>query len=206
MIGFYNYTVILTYLSLASSLVGIFLAINENPMGAIWALLFSGLCDMFDGRVASTKKDRTDIQRAFGIQIDSLCDAVAFGVLPAIIVYSSGFNKPYFLPLLIFFALAAIIRLAYFNVTEEERQRNTTEKRRYFLGLPVTSSAIILPFFFCLMRIFGGIFDWIFIASFAVVAVLFITPVKIAKANTRASILFIILGAAEFVCLLIASS
>lgn len=206
MIGFYNYTVILTYLSLASSIVGVFLAINGNPMGAIWALLFSGLCDLFDGRVASTKKNRTDDERSFGIQIDSLCDAVAFGVLPAIIAYCSGFNKIYFIPLLVFFALAAIIRLAYFNVTEEERQRTTNEKRRYFLGLPVTSSAIILPFFFCLMHIFGGIFEWVFIGVFALVAILFITPVKIAKANLTTSILFIILGIAEFVCLLVASS
>ena len=205
MIGFYNYTVILTYLSLASAVAGIFLAVNGNPMGAIWALLLSGLCDLFDGRVASTKKDRTDNERAFGIQIDSLCDAVAFGVLPAVITYCSGFNNNYFLPLLIFFVLAAIIRLAYFNVTEEERQQTTTERRRYFLGLPVTSSAIILPFFFCLMHIFGGIFKWIFFAAFATVGILFITPIKVTKANAFTSVLYIILGIAEFICLLVAS-
>ncbi len=205
MIGFYNYTVILTYLSLASSAVGMFLAITGNPMGAIWALLFSGLCDMFDGRVASTKKDRTDNERSFGIQIDSLCDVIGFGVLPAIIAFCSGFDEVYFIPVLVFFVLAAIIRLAYFNVTEEERQRTTNEKRRYYLGLPVTSSAIIVPFFFCLMRIFGGVFNWVFIIAFTAVAVLYITPVKIAKANSLMSVLLIILGIAEFVCLLIAS-
>ena len=205
MIGFYNYTVILTYLSLASAVAGIFLAVNGSPLGAIWALLLSGLCDLFDGRVASTKKDRTANERAFGIQIDSLCDAVAFGVLPAVIAYCSGFNNTYFLPLLIFFVLAAIIRLAYFNVTEEERQQTTTERRRYFLGLPVTSSAIILPFFFCLMHIFGGIFKWVFFAAFAAVGILFITPIKVTKANAFTSVLYIILGIAEFICLLVAS-
>ena len=206
MIGFYDYTVILTYLSLASSTLGIFLAINGNPLGAIWALLLSGLCDLFDGRVASSKKNRTEAERNFGIQIDSLCDAVGFGVLPAVIAYCSGFNNVYYIPLYIFFVLAAIIRLAYFNVTEEERQKTTTEKRRYFLGLPVTPSAIILPFFFCLMHILGGIFNGIFIIAFAAVGILFITPIKIAKANKYTAILFIILGIAEFICLLIASS
>ena len=205
MIGFYDYTVILTYLSLASSTLGIFLAISGNPLGAIWALLFSGLCDLFDGRVASTKKNRTETERNFGIQIDSLCDTVGFGILPAVITYSLGFNKMYYIPLYVFYILAAVIRLAYFNVTEEERQRTTKEKRRYFLGLPVTSAAIILPFFFCLMSIWGGIFKWLYLAAFAAVAILFITPIKIAKANKYTSILFIVLGAAEFIYLLIAS-
>ena len=205
MIGFYDYTVILTYLSLASSTLGIFLAISGNPLGAIWALLFSGLCDLFDGRVASTKKNRTETERNFGIQIDSLCDTVGFGILPAVITYSLGFNKMYYIPLYVFYILAAVIRLAYFNVTEEERQRTTKEKRRYFLGLPVTSAAIILPFFFCLMSIWGGIFKWLYLAAFAAVGILFITPIKIAKANKYTSILFIILGAAEFIYLLIAS-
>lgn len=40
---------------------------------------------MFDGRVARTKKNRTAEQKGFGIQIDSLCDIVAFGILPAVI-------------------------------------------------------------------------------------------------------------------------
>lgn len=205
MIGFYNYTVILTYMSLASSVVGIFLAASGNPLAAVWAMLFSGLCDLFDGRVASTKKDRTDDEKTFGIQIDSLCDVIGFGVLPAVIAYCFGFDAPYFIPLYVFFVLAAIIRLAYFNVTEEKRQLETKERRKSFLGLPVTSSAIILPFFFCLAYIFGGTFDWIFIAVFALIGVLYITPVKIPKANLFTSILFIILGTLEFACLLIAS-
>lgn len=48
-------------------------------------LLLCGLFDAFDGRVARRKKDRTELERQFGIQIDSLTDLVAFGVLPACI-------------------------------------------------------------------------------------------------------------------------
>lgn len=75
MIGFYNYTVILTYLGLTSSAVGIFaLCYNPNAFTlAICLLLFSGMCDMFDGRVARTKQ-RTSIEENFGAQIDSLSD------------------------------------------------------------------------------------------------------------------------------------
>ena len=60
MIGFYDYTVILTYISFASAVSGIFCASTGHVRWAIVFLAFSGLCDMFDGKVASTKKDRTE--------------------------------------------------------------------------------------------------------------------------------------------------
>ena len=68
-IGYYNYTVVLTYLGMVSACIAIFLAIEGNPFLSIWFMLFSGLCDMFDGTVASTKKDRDEDQKKFGIQI-----------------------------------------------------------------------------------------------------------------------------------------
>lgn len=73
MIGFYDYTVVATYISLISSVLGMFCAINGKMALAVSCLAFSGLCDMFDGKIARTKKDRTDDEKAFGIQIDSLC-------------------------------------------------------------------------------------------------------------------------------------
>ena len=87
MLGYYDYTVILTYFSLISAGVGIFLCLSGNghPYLGVFFLLFCGLCDAFDGKVARTKRDRTPEQRCFGIQIDSLSDLVAFGVLPACI-------------------------------------------------------------------------------------------------------------------------
>ena len=87
MIGFYDYTVVLTYLSLVSAGLGIFISLNGDghPYIGVFFLLFCGLCDAFDGKVARTKKDRTEEECKFGIQIDSLSDLVAFGVLPACI-------------------------------------------------------------------------------------------------------------------------
>lgn len=68
MIGYYNYTVILTYLSLASAILGMFLACGFNgseahPVYGIICLMISGLCDMFDGKIARTKKDRTEPEK-----------------------------------------------------------------------------------------------------------------------------------------------
>ena len=56
MIGFYDYTVILTYISFASSISGIFLATRGHFNWAIFCLAFSGLCDMFDGKLRGRRK------------------------------------------------------------------------------------------------------------------------------------------------------
>ena len=55
-IGFYNYTVILTYMSLISGVVGMRFASLGRIGAAILCLAFSGVCDLFDGAVARTKK------------------------------------------------------------------------------------------------------------------------------------------------------
>ena len=80
MLGVYDYTVILTYISLWISIGGMMLSLNGHLDLAVLCLALSGLCDMFDGKIARTKKDRTEIEKRFGIQIDSLCDIVCFGV------------------------------------------------------------------------------------------------------------------------------
>lgn len=110
MIGFYDYTVILTYISFASSISGIFLATRGHFNWAIFCLAFSGLCDMFDGKIARTKKNRTEDEKRFGIQIDSLCDVVCFGVFPIVLCYELGMTHFYSIPILIFYGLAGVIR------------------------------------------------------------------------------------------------
>ena len=67
LIGFYDYTVILTYLSLVSSVLGMTRAIHGDYKLAILCLAFSGICDAFDGRVARTKSDRSDDEKAFSL-------------------------------------------------------------------------------------------------------------------------------------------
>ena len=64
--------------------------INGFARYALFCLAFSGLCDMFDGKVARTKANRTEDEKRFGIQIDSLCDVVCFGAFPMILCYSMG--------------------------------------------------------------------------------------------------------------------
>lgn len=196
MLGFYNYTVLVTYLGLVSAMVGIFSAINGQQMMAIYCLILSGACDMFDGKIARTR-ERTTQEQKFGIQIDSLCDLICFGVLPSVIGYTIGLSKTYLWIIPILYVLSALIRLAYFNVTEEERQEHTTEVRKYYEGLPVTSSAVIFPLVYCLKQFTQGYFHIIYGCMLLFVALLFLLRFRLRKPGMRGIMIFLAIGIVE---------
>lgn len=87
---------------------------------------------MFDGKIARTKKNRTEDEKQFGIQIDSLCDVVCFGVFPIVLCYELGMRRIYSMAILVLYGLAGVIRLGYFNVMETKRQQETSENRKYY--------------------------------------------------------------------------
>lgn len=204
MIGVYDYTVIATYASLFVGLCGIFAAMDGEPLFAVLALMIAGILDAFDGRIARTKKNRTEREKRFGIQIDSLNDLVCFGVLPAVIGFASFESRSaFFLASLAFFALAALIRLAFFNVTEEERQNTTNEVRKYYLGLPVTSAALLIPFFWILAHYLPVSDSFGYGAACFLLGVLFITPVQIKKPGLLGILVFAALGLAELAFLFV---
>lgn len=149
-IGVYDYTVILTYISLISSVFGMTQAIHGDYKAAIFCLAFSGACDAFDGRIARTKKNRTEDEKAFGIQLDSLCDVVCFGIFPALICYLLGVRGTLGLAIVFFYCICAVARLAFFNVLEGKRQKTEGGCNKTYRGLPVTSIAFILPLTFWL--------------------------------------------------------
>ncbi|MBQ2580191.1 MAG: CDP-alcohol phosphatidyltransferase family protein [Ruminococcus sp.] len=196
MIGFYNYTVILTYMSLASAVVGITQVFEGHERIAILCLLISGICDLFDGKVARHKKDRTDQEKLFGIQIDSLCDLVAFGVLPACIGYNMGFNYGLGLVSAILIVLCGLIRLGYFNVKEEERQRTTAENRKEYQGVPITTSSIILPLLFLAKKnIPDEAYPYVFQGFMVALALLFVLNIKVKKLSARSIFIMFTLAA-----------
>ena len=193
MIGFYDYTVVVTYISLVSSIVGMFCAIDGKLTVAVFCLAFSGLCDMFDGKIARTKKDRTDDEKSFGIQIDSLCDIVCFGIFPIILGYKLGMCKFYSVVILAFYGLAGVIRLAYFNVMEAKRQSETSENRKYYQGLPITSMSVILPLLFVASMILPG-YKWFVVLLHIImlaVGLLFILDFKFRKPTNRELVILV---------------
>ena len=203
MLGYYNYTVILTYVGMLSSFCGLLLTFNGKPQWALVCLMFSGFCDMFDGRIASTMK-RNRSEKAFGIQIDSLSDLICFGVLPAVIVYA--FNPGSILTACIcgLYVLCALIRLAFFNVDEAERQEQTDAHRETYQGLPVTSSALLFPMFFCGTLIKGFPLSIVMTVLALLVAIAFISPFKLKKPAKLGKAVFIVLGVIVLVLMILA--
>lgn len=153
LIGFYNPSVILTYIGLGAASVGMFLSIEGKPVPAAFCLLAAGICDAFDGKIARMIK-RTDDEKKFGIQIDSLCDMVCFGAFPAVFAWNLGVRGVPGAIILALYVLAGVIRLGYFNVTEESRQEKTNAPRHSYQGLPITTSSIVLPILYAVLSYF----------------------------------------------------
>ncbi|CAP18234.1 CDP-diacylglycerol-serine O-phosphatidyltransferase [Candidatus Phytoplasma mali] len=178
LLGIYNYTTILSYLNLFMGFLGIGLALGDKYLLATICLLIAGICDMFDGLVSRSKKNRTIFEKKYGIQIDSLADIISFGCLPIFINYAliqnddiqapksllsiRGEPQIYILFWFIssFYVLAALIRLSYFNAISEEKLQDKIPNNnpQFFIGIPVTFSAIIFPFIILIKTIISKIF------------------------------------------------
>lgn len=115
---------------------GIIQAMNGEFAAAAIAVFFSMLFDGMDGRVARL----THTQSEFGVQMDSLADAVSFGVAPALIVYEYSLVSMGKLgwACAFIYAFCAILRLARFNCNVGVVSKN------YFQGLPSPAAAALV--------------------------------------------------------------
>lgn len=202
LLGFYNYTVILTYIGAMAGFLGIIVTMDGDVWTGLVCLMLAGLCDMFDGAVASTRKRNAD-EKHFGIQIDSLSDLICFGVLPAVILYCVNRGSDISYAVSAFYVLGALIRLAYFNVDEQKRQQALDDARKYYYGLPVTMVAMILPLVFILCDIAGKKRGFAGTVALAVTGILFLLPFKIKKPEIAGKIALGICGVFEFVMLIV---
>lgn len=185
-IGKYNRSVIVTYLGVLSTMIGIYFILGyDTPRltGAIICLMISGICDMFDGKFARMMKNRTDEDMEYGIQIDSLTDMISFIAFPIVTLYGvSRFFDVGLQPIITVIAVSAfticgISRLAFFNL-------NTTKSEpiKYYSGLPVTTTAMIFPAIYLLRYVVSSnVFVSIYLGVFALVAFLFVFNFKIKK-------------------------
>ena len=182
LIGFYDYTVILTYLSLCSAIHGMLFACKGKFTAAILCLFFCGVCDAFDGIVARTKKDRTEDGKSFGIQLDSLVDVISFGLFPAALCYFMGVDGVIGVLIGVLYCICAVCRLAYFNVLESNRQKTESGKNKAYRGLPVTSISLIFPLLYLVMKLLpGNICVVLLHLMLAIVAFLFVLDFTVKK-------------------------
>lgn len=196
MIGFYDYTVILTYISLLCSVFGITQAIDGRFRTAIVCLAISGLCDMLDGKIARTKKNRSNDQKLFGVQIDSLCDVICFGIFPTVLCYILGVRGILGGIVIGYYCVCSVIRLGFFNVLETNRQMKEDGANKFYCGLPITSITIILPVVFLLSFFISAYaFKWVLLAMLFVVATLFILNFRLRKPTNKQLYLMVIIVA-----------
>ncbi len=201
-VGFYDYTVVLTYAGMIFAFSGIFDAIKYHFTASIICLMLAGVCDMFDGTVASTK-NRNQYEKHFGIEIDSMCDLISFGVLPSIFLYMMMNQSMMAGVVSVFYVLCALIRLAYYNVQEYDRQKKTDGKREYFIGVPVTTIAIVLPLIYLIKAKLGISGKMVYPVLMFLVALGFISGIEVKKPQIVGKIVMIILGCLEFLGVLL---
>jgi len=139
--GAFHASNLLTYASLAAGVAAIAFSARGNHSSAGALIALSVMADTFDGRFARFFR-RTDVQRQVGVQLDSLSDAIAFGIAPAVcatLLRGDWWGGPAAASLwwlsVTAYAVCAITRLAFYNVTQEEAAG--------FVGLPVPVAALI---------------------------------------------------------------
>ncbi len=198
-------SVLLTYLGVIFAMLSAYFAFTKMAFSEISYLRFSliflmlsGICDMFDGKVARMCK-RTKEEKEFGIQIDSLADTFNFVALPIVIMLSLGLNSVIDLIVYTIFIICGISRLGYFNVNA-----SLDNPVKYYSGLPVTSTAIIYP---VIGLLHGHIpectFGIIYIIVTLLTGILFVTKIKVPKSKGIAYIIIPLIAALLAVLLLV---
>ena len=129
----------ITLIGVCLGLTSIKFAIDGKFAIAIIAILFAGLMDALDGRIARLIKGTSKI----GKELDSLGDVISFGVAPALIMYF--WNLQYLDKLGWFVCLTYVVcvalRLARFNVSTEEE---SSWKDNFFEGIPSPAGGILV--------------------------------------------------------------
>jgi len=163
---------------LLSAVLAIYFAIVGNfpaaMIGLVWAVFF----DWSDGNIARRMKDRTDEQRKFGGQMDSLIDIVSFGICPAVVLLSYGDFSPWFIPGAFLIAAAGVLRLSYFNVFG-------LADKSSFQGLAIDNNGIFLVLIFVVNSfVNASSFTILLYITILALAVLNVAPVRTPKLSS----------------------
>ncbi len=178
MLGYWNKSVYITYLGAFVATGGFLLTLKTGNIDySFVGMIIAAVCDMFDGKVARHIKDRKEVEKDFGVEIDSLADIVCFITMPALTIFLYGLTEWYQILLLALYVVCGIIRLAYFNVAMSDKNKAI----EYYQGLPVPVSVLI----FGLVWLFAKGYDFdptiIYTILVPVVGFLHISKIRIKK-------------------------
>jgi len=160
---------------LFSALLAIYFAILAIFPAAMIALIWAVFFDWSDGIIARRMKNRTEQQRNFGGQLDSLIDIVSFGICPAIILLSYGGYKPWFLPGAFLILAASALRLSFFNIY------GLAGKSTY-MGLALDNNALIVVALFVFEPFLSpSVFAVVLYLTLVLLSVLNVAPIRTPK-------------------------
>ena len=178
-------------------IASMFLVMSDLFRFAMMCFMGAGICDLFDGSIARMCK-RTEEEKNFGIQLDSLVDVVSFIVLPVVIVIKLTGITWYSMIACALYSVFGIARLAYFNVCQEE-SGDKDSPIKYYTGMPVTYAALIFPILYILHMFFNNEITGLFMCiGMEIMAVLFILKLKFIKPGKKGYIFLILLALALF--------
>ena len=170
----YDRANLLTLAGLVCGILAIWFSARGAYAATSTALLWALFCDWFDGPLARRMTDRTDDDRAFGAQLDSLADIVCSGVAPAMFLIFIGDFSPWFLPGAFLLVIAGAMRLAHFNVFGRDDGA--------YNGLPIDSNIIVVTALFPFRELLGHItFSWVLYAAVVTLAILNVAPFRMPK-------------------------
>ena len=178
MLGFWNKSVYITYLGAFLAISGFLLMLTYGDIDYAFAgMILAMVCDMFDGKVARKLKNRTEMEKDFGVQIDSLADIVCFITIPALTIYFSGMKEIYQIIILALYVVCGIIRLAYFNVAMSDKNKAI----EYYQGLPVPVSIAVFGLVWLLTKAFTFNVALVYTILVPIVGYLHISKIRIKK-------------------------
>jgi len=128
----------MTVLSMCAGLTSIKFALEHQPIPAMALIAAAAILDALDGRVARI----LGAQSRLGAEIDSLADAVNFGVTPALVVYVTLLSKwPVGWAVVLLYAVCVVLRLARYNALQDDSTQPSYAKE-FFVGMPAPAGAV----------------------------------------------------------------
>lgn len=130
----------LTLLSLCAGLSALRFGLAGQWEFAVGLVLAAAFLDGMDGRIARLLKSTS----TFGAQLDSLCDAINFGIVPALLLFlwKTQNVKALGWAAVLIFVVCAVLRLARFNTQLDDSGHNRANER-FFQGIPAPAAAIL---------------------------------------------------------------
>lgn len=134
-----------TIAALAAGLSAIHYAADGRPVLALLLIGIAAVLDALDGRIARM----LGASSKMGEQLDSLCDAVNFGVTPALVTYFTLFVqeatavKNWTWMACVIYSAAIVLRLARFNTLLEEEDDRPAFHKEFFVGVPAPAAALL---------------------------------------------------------------